>query len=253
MARVRTVLLTLALVAAVAACGDDGGDDDVTATSVTTSTTPTEPGTTTSTSSPAPATTAGGPTTAPDIGTPIDIFPYEGDELAVVGVASDDTLNVRSGPTADHEIVAELEPLATGIVAAGRNVQIPGGAIWAQVGTGGTSGWANTAYLAQLGRVDDITSELDGSLSAPSLNELAGKIATARGPEEGRGPTVTVVAGPAEGDLAEVTVDAIGYQDDALKGERLHVFARKDGDRYGLKSVEATMLCVRGVEDGLCM
>ena len=55
-------------------------------------------------------------------------------------------------------------------------------------------------------------------------------------------------------------VDVIGLGDDSIKGERLHVFATvvyDDAGRvvvsYDLKSVEATLLCGRGVSDGLCL
>jgi hypothetical protein len=81
-------------------------------------------------------------------------------------------------------------------------------------------------------------------------------VAAARAPaDEGPRPTVTVVDGPTVGDLGEVTVDVLGLADDSLRGERLHVFATPDpaGEGFGLKTVEATALCARGVTaDGLC-
>ena len=70
---------------AVVACGDDG--DSNTTTPDTTST--------------SLATTTTSATELP--GERVEIYPYEGAALAVVGVASDDTLNVRVGPGTDFD------------------------------------------------------------------------------------------------------------------------------------------------------
>jgi hypothetical protein len=59
---------------------------------------------------------------------------------------------------------------------------------------------------------------------------------------------------PAVGDLGEVTYDVIGLGDDAVFGFRLHVFGQPGaGGDFSLKSVERTILCGRGVSDGLCV
>jgi hypothetical protein len=60
----------------------------------------------------------------------------------VVNVRSDDVLNVRSGPSADFNIVGELRPGTGGvaIVNACRSH-------WCPVRLGATSGWVNGAYL----------------------------------------------------------------------------------------------------------
>jgi hypothetical protein len=61
------------------------------------------------------------------------------------------------------------------------------------------------------------------------------------------------VVAPSEGDLGEVTFDVVGYPDDAVYGQRLHVFGRSgEGGGFDLKSVESTLLCRRGVADGVC-
>lgn len=55
-----------------------------------------------------------------------------------------------------------------------------------------------------------------------------------------------------EGDLTEVTYDVIGLGDDSILGFRLHIFAEESGAGFTLRTVEATVLCGRGVSDGLC-
>lgn len=61
----------------------------------------------------------------------------------VVNVRSDDVLNVRSGPSADFDVVGELAPGSRGIaiINACRSK-------WCPVLRGATSGWVNSAYLA---------------------------------------------------------------------------------------------------------
>ncbi len=54
------------------------------------------------------------------------------------------------------------------------------------------------------------------------------------------------------GDLGEVTFDVVGMPDDAQHGVRLHVFGTPLPGGFALKSVEATVLCSRGVTAGSC-
>ena len=247
------VALALGLTGA-AACG---GDDDEDATT----------GTTTTSTSPADTTTGGDGTGAtPEPGTaapadgslpgePIDIYPYADTPLGVVGVAADDTLNVRSGPGTDFDVVVELDPLADDLVATGTNRQLEDRSVWAELTVGAETGWANTAFLATPGAVNDVTSELDELPAAETLVEIADRVVELRAPFEPV-PEVTVVAGPTVGDLGEITVDALGYGDDALAGERLHVFAtpNPDGESFTTRTVEATYLCARGVTpEGICV
>ena len=189
----------------------------------------------------------------------IDIFPYEGDELAVVGVEADDVLNVRAAPGVRYEVVAELDPLDDGIEPTGHNRQIDDGAIWAEITVDGTTGWASTAFLAHAGDVRDVTSELYPQVSdrpaAITVDELGALVADRRAGDGEPEPRIVVVDGPTVGDLGEITVDVLGYPDDAQLGERLRVFAEPDpsGDGFDLRTVESTTLCRRGVSDGLCV
>lgn len=239
----------MVLVLVVGACGDDDGGGD-TATSVETTTTSVvrEP------------TTVPPSTTTPDVGDlpgePIDLYPHEGASLAVAGVDRDDTLAVRSGPGTEFEVVAELEPLAVDVVATGHNRRVDD-AIWSEVDAAGQRGWAHSAYLLHLGASDDVTDELadpSGDLPrAATVDDLAVLVAELRSSAEP--PSRHALIEDAEvGELGSITVDVIGFGDDALGGERLHILAEPVDGGFVVQTVQRLLLCSRGVtEDGLCV
>jgi len=247
---VLAVLTVLALV--TLACG---GEEPAVTTATTQAATTTSSAATTSTTSAGSTTTS----TVSLPGEPIDLgFFKQGDVLGVVGVAHDDVLNVRAVPGADTQIVATLEPLAADVVALGRSRQLPG-SIWTEVEAEGTKGWVNISFIAHLGVVDDVTSQVVQELGeipeARTMEELGRLVAETLASEEPPSSIVMVTA-PTLGDLGEVTYDVIGLGDDAVRGLRLHVFGQPsdDGASFSLKSVESTTLCGRGVtEDGLCL
>lgn len=234
------------------ACGDDddtaeaGDGSTTTVESASTSTDATT--STTATDDPDPATLPG---------TVIDLFPYDGASMAVVGVAADDVLNVRAGPGVDFDVVATLDPTSDGeAIATGTNRQLDGGAIWAEVRIGDVSGWANTAFLLQAGTVDDATAELyptpGDRPSAETLVDLAGVVADAVASEDPPSE-ITIVDGPSVGDLGEIAVDVIGLGDDSVGGYRLRIFAEEGPDTFTVRTVERTTFCSRGAgSDGLC-
>ena len=265
-------VLALALVAA--ACGDDNaGPADtgaVTTTSVAPTTTTTMPTTstttaaTTTTSTAAPTTTAAAPTTTTTVaptttlpGELIDVPPRRGDIVAVVGVAHDDVLNVRAGPGTNQAIVTTLGPLEDDVLVLG-NARLLPNSIWTQVEFGGVTGWASIAFLGYLGQTDDVTAQLVADLgevpTAETMLDLGLIVAEAFASEEPASRIVMSVA-PTVGDLGEVTYDVIGLGDDALFGIRLHVFGMPDegGEGFVLKTVEQTLICGRGLSDGLCV
>lgn len=262
----RRPLLALTTVVALvlAGCGDDGGDEDTGATTTTeasgsTASEPDDGSTTTG----EPTTTADdeGPTTTTAAegelpGEPIDIYPYEGALLGVTGVAAGDTLNVRSGPGTDFDVVTDLGPLAEEATATGRNRTLDDGSLWVEVTVAGETGWVNAAYVTELGVVSDITADV-ADVSGASTVELAEEVAAARAPAgEGPTPTVTIVAGPDGSEDGEVVVvDVLGLGDDAQEGERLEVVGTLEPDgSTSVVSVHATALCARGVTaDGLCL
>lgn len=250
-------LLTVALIAA--GCGDD--DAETSTDTSAPSETETESDTTTAseTETEGSTSTTAAPTPAELPGERMDIFPYEGAELTVVAVEADDVLNVRAAPGVEFEIVTSLDPLADGIVPTGHNRQLDDGSIWAEVEADGETGWANTAFLAHPGAVDDVTSALWPDVadrpSAETMVQLGEAVAAQVAGDGEPAPDVVVVDGPTVGDLGEITVDVVGFPDDSVLGQRLHVFAEPDpgGESFTVRTVESTTLCRRGVSDGLCV
>ncbi len=222
--------------------------DEVTTSSVggTTPSTVSSSGTTGSTSVP----------TLP--GEPFEGFAEAGDRLIVVGVAHDDSLNVRVGPGTGYPVAATLAPTATGVVATG-DARLLDQSLWYGVTVAGEDGWANAAFLAFEGGVDDVTSEIVASLgeipTAETMLDLGLLVAEDRSATDVES-RVVVVVGPTVGDLGEVTYDVIGLADDSLYGVRLHVFGQPlpGGEGFGLGSVEQTLLCGRGADpSGRCV
>lgn len=257
-----------ALATALVACGVEGEADDTT-TSVPSETTVPETTvpptsttapvlettttipTTTTTPTTTPATTT--PTTVP--GEAIDFGPAEGDVLGVVGVRHDDVLNVRSGPGTEFPVIAELDPTADDVVALGSTWSRPG-SLWIEVDAGGEEGWVNLRYVAYLGDTRDATAELITDMSetrAETMLDLGALVAEAVAGDTDATSVVSVA--PSVGDLGEVTYDVVGFGDDSVLGARVHVFGTPDegGEGFELKSVELTVLCSRGVSDGLCV
>jgi hypothetical protein len=186
----------------------------------------------------------------------VEIYPYEGAELSVVGVEAEDTLNVRAGPGTDFDVVTELDPLADGLVSTGQVRTLDDGSYWVEVQVDGVVGWTNRRFVSEMTGTTDVTHQLPQGLGGETMLDLAEAVADARaGVEEGPAPTMTVVDGPSVGDLGEITIDLVGYQDDAVSGERLHIFATPDesGEGFVLKTVEATTMCTRGVTEGVCL
>jgi hypothetical protein len=77
----------------------------------------------------------------------------------VVNVRSDDVLNIRSGPSADHDIVGAAAPGSRDVVATG-----PCQAAWCPVEHKSIQGWVNRAFIAIL---DTETSEPRQEPAAP--------------------------------------------------------------------------------------
>lgn len=63
----------------------------------------------------------------------------------VAGVAADDVLNVRAGPTASAEIIGTLAPDDAGVEV----IRLADGAGWGLVNTAESTGWVSMAYLSR--------------------------------------------------------------------------------------------------------
>ena len=255
----------LGIIALAAACGS--GDQGGPSTTLAIATTTTMPQPTTSTAV-ATTTVTGVPTTTTQAttttstgaggppGEPIDFGPAAGDVLAVIGVAHDDVLNLRSAPGADQEILARIPPLHTGLIARGHTRELPR-SFWIEVEYSSGTGWVNMSFVGYLGDTFDATSaivdELGDLPSAPTMLELGESVAGVLGSEEPPSELVVTVA-PRDGDPGEVTIDVIGLGDDAVRGLRAHAFGSPDNGGFVLDTVEVTSLCGRGVtDDGACV
>lgn len=266
--RIPALLLTATL--AIGACGSadtastgtDGSDDGSTVASSTeptasTGSTSTTTGSETSGASTTSTSDAADPaTTLP--GEPFVGFAQAGDRLMVVGVAHDDTLNVREGPGLSYPVMVALSPTESDVAATGE-ARLLDRSLWYGLDTTSGDGWVNARYIAFEGDVVDSTSQVVDSIGeipvAETMLDLGLLVAEDRSSTDVESDIVVVVA-PTLGDLGEVTYDVIGLADDSLYGLRLHVFGEPipgDGG-FSLKSVEETALCGRGVtESGLCI
>jgi hypothetical protein len=100
---------------------------------------PTETATPAATSTPAPTATQ---TSTPPVGEP------PGDPHAVVGVETDDVLNVRAGPGVGYGIVGTIPYYGTGVGVTGTGETVAG-SLWVPVWYEGLRGWVNSAFLAE--------------------------------------------------------------------------------------------------------
>ena len=184
--------------------------------------------------------------------------PLRGETVAVVGVAYDDILEVHVAPGENSPLVGTLEPLADTVVSTGEGRSLPS-SIWWRVTLDDLDGWVGSRFMTRLGDTVDITAQVVDSIgtipSAETMTDLGMIVANDRASEDPPSNIVVTVA-PTVGDLGEIVIDVVGYPDDAVKGERLHIFGQptEDGEGFSLKSIEATVMCRRGVtEDGLCL
>ncbi|MDH3756097.1 MAG: SH3 domain-containing protein, partial [Acidimicrobiia bacterium] len=185
--------------------------------------------------------------------------PALGETASVVGVAFDDTLDVRAGPGTDFGVIDSRGPLDEVVGTGEGRIRHDLGSIWWRVTFDGTGGWVESRFVAELGGVADETSRVVAILgripTAPTMLQLGLLVAQALSSDEPPS-TITVTIAPTLGDLGEVTYDVVGLGDDAVFGLRLHVFGQPDagGTSFSLKSVEATFMCDRGVSsNGLCV
>ena len=81
----------------------------------------------------------------------------------VANVAHDDVLNVRSGPSADFDVVGELQPGSRGVSITGMCRSL-----WCPVQHESTSGWVNRIYLANEGPLSAYASSIHGVVGGDS-------------------------------------------------------------------------------------
>lgn len=213
-------------------------------------TTVAEPATTTT--APATTTTSADSTTTSSSGLPgdpIEFGPAAGDILAVIGVAHDDVLNLRSAPGADQQILTGIPPLYSELLALGATRQLAA-SMWIEVDYSGLTGWVNLRFITYLGATSDITAQIVSNLGetpvAESMLEL-GLIVAESFLTEAPDATLIMSAAPTVGDLGEVTYDIVGSGDDSVGGSRIHVFGQPADGGFSLDAVEGTPFCSRGL------
>ena len=177
-------------------------------------------------------------------GEPVDGFPGAGVALTIVGVSSQEILNLRIGPGVDFDSIARMPP-DTRLTATGRNRDL-GSSVgtWYQVRAGDDVGWVISTYVAELGASRDVTDQFDPAPRADSPGDLIDVVVTAWG---GDPASAVVVYGPITIDDLQFRVDVPSASDDSVVGARLFVVARVTNDRYIVTRVTATQLCARGV------
>ncbi len=194
-------------------------------------------------------------------GQPVDGILPPGAFLEVVGVEADDVLNVRALPGSRQNIVDTLDPLARGLEFTGRERLVGDPpSVWYEIDTGSVTGWANSRYLAPFAGSVDVTSEVVDVLgelpTGETIVQVGEQVVEARTRFLDGEQTVVIVDGPSKGDLYEITYDVLGFLDDSVRGERLHLLITPPEVADGpmtLKSVELTYICARGDGKGeLC-
>ncbi|MBN1449789.1 MAG: SH3 domain-containing protein, partial [Anaerolineales bacterium] len=71
------------------------------------------------------------------------------DQYAVILVAEEDVLNIRSGPGVENAVVGTLQPNETGIARTGRSSSV-GDDLWVEIQKpGGGTGWVNADFLTE--------------------------------------------------------------------------------------------------------
>ncbi len=173
-------------------------------------------------------------------------------------------IEIHEQPGENSPLTGNLPNLANDVVGTGEGRLLPASIWWRIEGEGvegeGVEGWVGSAFMGRIGATIDFTAqviELNGNagMGAETMVDLGNRVADLLKSEEPASRIVVSVAATV-GDLGEITLDIVGLGDDALAGYRIHVSGEpaEAGDGFLLDSVEATLLCSRGVsEDGLCV
>lgn len=238
-------LSVVVLVATLAGC--TGGEPDIVADEpeATTAVAPEpEPEPTVATTE--PTTIPEPPTSLP--GEQIDFGPLAGDRVDVVGVPFDDMLNVRIGPGTEFDVIDQLAPNTTGLLATGAN-RLRDDSFWIEVDVDGRVGWVSEQFIGYLGAPNaDGTAHGIGSES--TVEELGRSIAEAFASDEPPS-RITQISPAVDG---TVVFDVVGLADDAVKGVRLTIETTPADGGIAFSVIEERPICGRGVTaDGLCI
>lgn len=174
----------------------------------------------------------------------IEFGPRAGDEISVVGVAYDDTLNVRIAPGVEFDVIETLDPDAS-MIAGGEN-RLLTNSFWVEVDASGSTGWVNESFVGFLG----VTRAIDlGTVSvAPAASPEEFGLALAQtfaSTDPVSKVTLVAVSG------TTVTYDVLGLGDDALKGLRLKIDTTEIDEGFTVSGLEEQAICSRGITTDL--
>jgi hypothetical protein len=258
MRRIGVPIMALVLVACAGSAGTESTTTSQLATTTTGSgSTTTSESSSTTTEMPTSTTSTTSIIDSPDLpGEPIEFGPTAGQTVAVVGIASNDVLNLRAIPGADQAVLEGIPPLYDSLTALGETRQLPQ-SLWIAVEYEDEVGWVNLRYIAYLGATTDATEsvlqELGTSPAAETIEGL-GSIVVETFTSEDPVSEVVIADSQATGSLGEVTYDVLGLGDDSVRGVRVRVEGTPYSGGFTLHGVEMTALCARGVtDDGVCI
>jgi hypothetical protein len=180
-------------------------------------------------------------------------------KLAVVRVAPDDVLWVREGPGADSKQVGKLSFDARDIAATGR-VCRAGEALWFEVSSGATRGFANGSFLVPATVPVEETSRFSkavGGSAFANVEALAQALGRAHERERTEPSEVrfeTKLVGVARnGARAVLLLYACCYADDSVMGEQIYVDAVERSGLWTLERARVSRLCPRGASGAVCI
>ena len=274
----RSARVAVAALLVVGACGTSSGEtlqspagapDGSTTTTVEPTTTTPDPTTTVEASVEAAQTD-----TLP--GEPAEGF-IPGTVAHVAGVGIDETFDITTVPGDDEPAAASFPPL-TELVFTGNGREIDVGTFskfYAEVTVAGVTGWISRWELVYLGAPDDETADavatLGGIPRAPSMRDLGTIVMDAVAPldPDSGGAALVLAAESSAGSTSELVYDHFPgekFGDDVANGARHWVVGRQvpatdlpetgltSSLEYELVSVEARVLCTRGVDSrGICV
>ena len=194
----------------------------------------------------------GGAQPAPTLpGQAVDGFaPGVDDRVAIIGVASGETLSMRVLPGEGQAVVAEIPATADELFGFGQAFETPDGPLWWLVRFGDAQGWIQPG-AAYLGAADDISVTVSGRLERTSYESMDALVAEVQGQFEGS--VLVGTSDAADGDELTATIDALVSGDDSVAGERVVITAAAEDDGYRLTAAQRIPLCARGVDDsGTC-
>jgi len=109
---------------------------------------------------------------------------------AVINVFPDDTLNIRSGPGVENDVVGMLQPNQTGLTRTGKSSSV-GDETWVEIqNPSGGTGWVNADFLTEYvapasfcadARVKTLIDNLESAVLAPNDDILASLIHSLHG------------------------------------------------------------------------